>query len=378
MFPIQLHRFLSLLLHSSSPFDASAQNLRCYTRPVASELKKMMKFVLPVLSVLLFATIVSRSTGLGVPPPAVRGFLFIANQVDHSALVVNLDSRRVVGKAGVDINGHEVAVAPDHRFGYVPIYGDSGVGKPGTDGSTIHVVDLRAGRTVKIIDLGKPVRPHCAKFGPDGFLYVSAELANAIYILDPASGKLVGEVGTGAIESHMFVLSPDGHRAYTSNVGAGSVSVLDLEKRSLITVIPVAKRVQRISISPDGRFVFTHDQDAPRIAVIDTATNKLARWIQLPASVYSSAPTPDGRFLIANAPTGKLLVIDLSSDKVTASYPIPEAVGETGLDARGEFAYVSCPQKGTIEILDLPNGRMEAPIALSPGVDGFVWIPGIS
>jgi YVTN family beta-propeller protein len=335
-----------------------------------------MKFLLAVLTGLwFFSAMVSRSTGLGVPEPRARGFLFVANQVDHSALVVNLDSRRVVAKTGVDINGHEVAVAPNHRFGYVPIYGDSGVGKPGTDGSTIQVVDLRAGRTVKIIDLGKPVRPHCAKFGPDGFLYVSAELASALYVLDPASGALLGQVPTGAIESHMFVLSPDGHRAYTSNVGAGSVSVLDLEKRSLITVIPVAKRVQRISISPDGRFVFTHDQETPRIAVIDTATNKLARWIQLPASVYSSAPTPDGRFLIANSPAGKLLVIDLPSDKVTASYPIPEAVGETALDPSGEFAYVSCPQKGTIEILNVRTGKMEAPIELSVGVDGLVWFP---
>ena len=75
----------------------------------------------------------------------------------------------------------------------------------------------------------------------------------------------------------------DGHRAFTSNVSVGSVSVLDLQKRALITVIPIAKKVQRISISPDGRFVFTHDQDAPRIAVIDTATNKLDHWIDLPA-----------------------------------------------------------------------------------------------
>src|SRR4029077_3414049 len=153
--------------------------------------------------------------------------------------------------------------------------------------------------------------PHCAKFGPDGMLYVSAELADAIYVVDAATGKLLGEVPTGAAESHMFVLSPDGHRAYTSNVGPGSVSVLDLQKRSLITVIPIAKKVQRISISTDGRFVFTHDQDAPRIAVIDTVSNKLARWIDLPATVYSSTATSDGKLLLANAPSGKLFVIDL-------------------------------------------------------------------
>src|SRR5260370_6985237 len=93
----------------------------------------------------------------------------------------------------------------------------------------------------------------------------------------------------------MLVLSPDGQRGYTANVSAGSVSVLDLAKRKLITTIPVAKSVQRISISPDGLRVFTHDQNAPRIAVIDTATNKISNWIALPDDPSPSHPTPHDR-----------------------------------------------------------------------------------
>ena len=318
------------------------------------------------------------SSGTAGASSDASGFLFIANQGDHTALVVSVDSRQVVSKTGVDINGHEVAVAPDHHFGYVPVYGNSGVGKPGTDGSTIEVVDLHAGHAVKLIDLQKPVRPHCAKFGPDGLLYVSAELSNALYIVDPHTDKLVGEVPTGATESHMFVLSPDGHRAYTSNVASGSVSVLDLQKRSLVTIIPVAKRVQRISMSTDGRYVFTHDQDSPRIAVIDTASNKLVHWITLPAIVYSSTPTRDGKLLLANAPSGKLFAIDLSSEKVAATYDIPQAIGEIAVDANSQHAFVSCPQKGTIEVLDIRGGKLESPIVLTQGVDGLEWLPAIS
>src|SRR6476659_6530717 len=201
-----------------------------------------MKFSILACAFFLLLAVIPVHHSFSAPaPPSTLGFLFIANQGDHTALLVNLDSKQVVNKTGVDINGHEVAVSADHRYGFVPIYGNSGVGKPGTDGSTVHVVDLRTGRTARLIDLGKPVRPHCAKFGPDGMLYVSAELSNALYIVDPTAGKVVGEVTTGATESHMCVLSPDGHRAYTSNVGEGSVSVLDLQKRSLVTVIAVAK-----------------------------------------------------------------------------------------------------------------------------------------
>src|SRR6185437_14202547 len=160
-------------------------------------------------------------------------------------------------------------------------------------------VDLQNRKLSATIDLGKPLRPHDPHFGRDGLLYVTAELANALDAVDPTTRKVVAEIPTGVEQSHMVVLAPDGHRAYTASVSTGTVSVLDLAKRALVTTIPVAKHVQRISISPDGRQVFTHDQEAPRIAVIDTSRNKVSGWIELSERVYSSEPTPDGRWLVA-------------------------------------------------------------------------------
>ena len=74
----------------------------------------------------------------------------------------------------------------------------------------------------------------------------------------------------------------------------------------------------------------------------------------------------------------QLFVIDLSSEKVIATYPIPEALGEIAIDNSGEHAYISCPQKGTIEVLDIRERKMELPIVLTPGVDGLEWLPAIS
>jgi YVTN family beta-propeller protein len=305
------------------------------------------------------------------------GLLLVANQKDHTLLLIDLASNRTVFTAGVDINGHEVVASPDARFAYVPIYGNSGVGKPGTDGSTIHVVDLQIGRVVSIINMGKPVRPHCAKFGPDGMLYVSSELTNSLDVVDPHSGKIVAQIPTGLPESHMFVITPDGNRAYTSNVGSGTVSVLDLRKRTLLTTIPVSKSVQRISVSPDGRYIYTHDQSQPRIAVIDTSSNQVSGWIDLPSLAYSSAVTSDGRWLIANASSGKIFVVNTATRKVDKSFDIPKAVGEVLISPDNAHAYVSTPQSGTIEILDLLNWKLQDPIHLTQGVDGLAWIPAV-
>jgi YVTN family beta-propeller protein len=305
--------------------------------------------------------------------PGGSGLLVVANQKEHTVLLVDPDERRELAKIVVGVNGHEVMASKDGRFAYVPIYGNSGVGRPGTDGSTIDVIDLQEGKLVATIDLRKPLRPHRAEWGPGGLLYVTAELANAVEVIDPSTRKVVAEIPTGQKESHMLVISPDGRRGYTANVGAGSVSVLDLTKRGLITTIPVAKLVQRISMSPDGRRVFTHDQDAPRIAVIDTSTDKIVDWIALPTSVYASEPTPDGRWLLTLNRTDALYVIDLQSLKLVRTLKISQGASEILIRPGGDVAYISGTGAGKIDVLDLHSWELEKPIELTPGVDGLAW-----
>jgi YVTN family beta-propeller protein len=328
-----------------------------------------------LIASLMFLTLVA--AGGRSPASPAHGVLVVANQREHTALLVDPETHQELAKVTVGVNGHEVAVSPDSRFAYVPIYGNAGVGRPGTDGATIDVIDLHDRKLAATIDLGKPLRPHRAAFGPDGLLYVTAELAKAVDVIDPATRKVIAEIPTGAIESHMLVISPDGSRAYTANVAAGSVSVLDLKQQTLVTVIPVAKIVQRISISSDGKRVFTHDQDTPRIAIIDATTNKVASWISLPATVYSSSPTADGRKLLAASPSGKIFVVDLASAKLEESFDIPPALGELLLAPDGRFAFVSCPQAGTIEVLDIPGHKLLQSIKLSQGVDGLAWASAI-
>jgi YVTN family beta-propeller protein len=308
--------------------------------------------------------------------PSTPGLLTVVNQTEHTVLLVDPDRRRELAKIAVGVNGHEVVVSKDGRFAYVPIYGNSGVGKPGTDGRTIDVIDLQYHKISTTIDLGKGLRPHRAEFGPDGMLYVTAELANVVDVVNPSTQKILAEIPTGAPQSHMLVLSFDGRRAYTSNVGAGSVSVLDLANRSLVTTIPVANTVQRISMSTDGRHIFTHDQDAPRIAVIDTATNKITSWIDLPHPAFASEPTPDGRWLLAlSMAASRLYVVELRSQKVVRSMEVPERPSEILIRPGGDIAYISGTGAGKIAVLDLHSWEMRPPIELTPGVDGLAWVP---
>jgi YVTN family beta-propeller protein len=315
------------------------------------------------------------------PSPAQNsGLLLVVNQAEHSLLIVDPRRKREIGRTVVGVNGHEVTVSADGRLAYVPIYSNVAIGEPGTDGDHIDIVDVQTRKVTGSVNLGKPVRPHRALFGADGLLYVTAELDNAVDVVDPATLKIVGQIPTGQPQTHMLVLSPDGGRAYTANVGAGSVSVLDLKKRKLVTVIQVAKTVQRISISPDGGRVFTQDRDAPRVAVIDTASNKISGWIAMPDLPYASAATPDGRWLLVTAvakDVHRLHVVDLNSLKIARSFDLPEVPLGMLVQPGGDFAYISCIAAGKIAVLNLRSWQMEEPIVLSKGVDGMAWTSAV-
>lgn len=309
--------------------------------------------------------------------PSSKGLLVVANQFEHTALIVDPDARKEIAKVTVGVNGHEVAVSPDGKFAYVPIYGNSGVGKPGTDGRTIDVIDIANRKLAYSIDLGKPLRPHNPEFGPDGNLYVSAELSQSVDVIDPKTRKIISEIPTGQDESHMFIIrpGPDSPTIYTANVHAGNVSVLDIPTRKLVTTIPVSKMVQRISIEPDGLYVFTHDQESPRIVVIDPLSNAVSQSIPMPETVYASEATPDNHWLVCAGMKGHIFVVDLHTRKLAKTFDAPTTLGKVLIRPDGGVAYISFLTAGKIEVLNLKTWKLEPSIDLTPGIDGMDWVP---
>jgi hypothetical protein len=72
-----------------------------------------------------------------------RNLLLVVNQGDQSMSLVDPEAGVQIGKVKTDeVRAHEVVASADGRLAYLPIYGNSGVGKPGTDGRSIEIVDL--------------------------------------------------------------------------------------------------------------------------------------------------------------------------------------------------------------------------------------------
>ncbi len=273
------------------------------------------------------------------------------------------------------ITGHEVIASSDGKLAFVPIYGNSGVGKPGTDGRNITVIDIASHRVVGNIAFDHGIRPHCPMIGPkDGLLYVTTEIDKTITIIDPKTLKIIGAIPTGQPESHMLILSHDGRRAYTANVGPGTVSVIDLKTRKVLKVVPVSANTQRISISPDDKWVFTADQTKPQMAVVDTAAGTVAKWIPMEGIGYGSAPTPDGHWLLVALPDqNKVAVIDLKSMQVARTVAVSAYPQEVLVRPDGKSAYVSCEHANQVAEIDTTNWTVTRTISTGKLTDGLAW-----
>ena len=306
---------------------------------------------------------------------AQSGLLLVAQKGDKSLAIVDPAAGKVLANVPEGgTTGHEVTASPDGRYAYVPIYGNSGVGKPGTDGTHMVVIDLAAHKVVGNVDFGHGVRPHCPIFGPkDGMLYVTTELDKTISIIDPKTLKIVGTIPTGQPESHMLALSHDGKRGYTANVGPGTVSVLDMQAHKTLKVIPISRNTQRISISPDDHWVFTADQTKPQMAVIDTTTNEVKQWVPMAGTGYGSAPTPDGKWLLVALPDkNQVAMIDLGTMKVARNIDVAAYPQEVVVTPDSQTAYVSCMHANKVAAIDLASGATHM-IDTGNETDGLAW-----
>jgi YVTN family beta-propeller protein len=303
-------------------------------------------------------------------------YLLVANQGDRSLSIIDPATAKQIAAVPVGgITGHEVAASPDGRIAFVPIYGNSGVAKPGTDGQSMSVIDLASQKVIGTVDFGHGVRPHCPIYDPvSKLLYVTTEIDKSITIIDPKTLKIVGSIPTGEEYSHMLAISHDGSRGYTANVEPGTVSVLDMKARKTITVIPISPSTQRISISMDDRMAFTADQTKPQLAVIDTKTNTLKTWVPLASPGYGTGATLDGRWLLVTMPrANQVAVVDLTTLQVAKTIDVPSAPQEVLMRPDGRVAYVSCNVKNQIAVIDLSNWTVQTLIDAGKTADGLAW-----
>jgi len=333
----------------------------------------------------LLITIVCLTTNCTAQSVSKTSLLALSKS-DHTLAIVDAVTLKVIARVPVGPDPHEVIASSDGKTAYVSIYGGGSLHE-------INVIDLVAQKPLTNIDTRPLIGPHGLVF-VGGKVWFSAEGAKSVGRYDPATGKLDWSMGTGQDRTHMIYVTSDGKRVYTTNVSAGTVSILvdsllqpATNPMGLVPpgarphmdwvqiVIPVAKGSEGFDVSPDGRELWTAAADDGTISIIDIASGRVTGKID--AKVLGANRlkfTPDGkRVLISSLRTGDLFIYDAGSRLELKRLNTGHGAAGILVDADGSRAFVACTADNYVAIIDLKRLEVIGHIDVGGGPDGLAW-----
>jgi len=256
--------------------------------------------------------------------PALRPRLAIIEKVASQVGFYTHDGHRL-GGVPVGPVPHEMALDPSGRWLYVTDNGILWMTDPGQGGHTISIVDLAQRRKAGTIDLLPYRRPHGIDVDPTtGRLAVTVENPDGLLLVDPQERRVLRFYDTRGSDPHMVRLDREGHWAYVSNTGSGTVAAIHLATGHT-KLLPTGSRPQGAARSPDGRWIYVTNSGEGSITIVDTRLQQVAGQIR----------TGQGPNRIAVAPDGDTLVYSMREGT--------GAVGFASVSARREIGRVSLP-----------------------------------
>ncbi|MCL4218568.1 MAG: YncE family protein, partial [Candidatus Hydrogenedentes bacterium] len=209
----------------------------------------------------------------------------------------------------------------------------------------------------------------------DGVIYVCISRNNSIGIVDIASKAVLEEIPVGIAP---YAIVRQGQSAYVTNWGGrrpqeddmtgptsgsrvvidattgvastGTVSVIDLSARQVVSEIDVDLHPTEMAFSPDGKRLYVANANSDTISVINTLKNKRVDTIStrpMADMPFGSAPnalavSPDGKLLyVANGGNNCIAVINLRKKKVAGLIPTGWYPGSVKLTEDGKLLIVA-------------------------------------
>ena len=196
-----------------------------------------------------------------------------------------------------------VAWAPDGRR----LFASAG----GND--LVRVYEMQAGRLTETGQIALAGRTYPAGLAvtPDGrTLLVVENLANRVQAVDLATGQVEASAQTGPLP-YAVAVAPAGDKAYVSNWGDRTVTVLRVSGLEVLATVTVGLHPEALTVDPVRPRLYVANADDDSVSIVDTASDRVAATVSL--APYPGAP--EGRIpdALAASPDGRETTTSRSS-----------------------------------------------------------------
>lgn len=301
--------------------------------------------------------------GLALNPTGTLAY--VANSGSNSVSVVDTDTWETAATIGVGGGPGRVALDADRGLAYVTNYTSHSVSVIDTTTNTVrNTVDVGINPIGLAVATLAPFAPavYVANRGSDSVTYINTSFA-------PGEVAGVGSISVGR-NPYGVAATRDGANVYVTNLGSGTVSVIDTYTQAVTATIEVGPAPTGIAVNPDGTRVYVSGlavgATGTMLSVIDTATNTVtARFSVDKTTIAASsdvAVNPDGtRIFVTNSKSGQVSVIDAATNTVLTAVDVGS--GQNGIvvnpnvnnDPGGDYVYVTRDgfgKAGTVSVID--------------------------
>ena len=294
------------------------------------------------------------------------GTLLVGNKSEDTLSFIDLATGREPVRVPTGKMPHEIAISPDGRQAAVVAYGER----------AIDIFDIATRQRVRRIDLAPNEGPHGLVWLDDGRLVATTERSQSLTVVDTRRGDTVRGIPTAQQGTHMVAVSPDKSRAYTANIPAGTVTVIDLAAGRKIRDIAVGGRPEGIALSADGRELWVADLEGARVQAYDTRTIERLAEVKTGGVPIRVLASPDGRWIVtSNLGSGSLTIIDPRTRRAVREVPVSgsrEAGQVTILFSEdGRRIYVAETGRNQVAEVDLASGEVLRRLDAGKNGDGL-------
>lgn len=220
---------------------------------------------------------------------------------------------------------------------------------------------------------------HSFKLGGDGgWDYLALDTAghrlfvarqDRIMVVDPESGKLLGEI-PGLVGAHGVAFAYETGHGFATSGRDSSVLMFDLKTLKVLGRTTAAVDADAILYDPATKHVFTFNGDAHSSTVIDAATGQRIGTIDLGSGPEFAVSAGDGKLYVNLEEKGAVAEIDAAALKVTRQWSITPCEGPTGLaiDRAHHLLFSGCHSK-VMAISDAAAGRLVTTVPIGAFVD---------
>ncbi len=144
-------------------------------------------------------------------------------------------------------------------------------------------VDVARQEVAGSLELGKGGMPQDVRLSPDGRLfYVADMVAGGLFEVDGEALRIAGFLPTGK-GTHGLTVSRDSRYLYAANRGEGSVSVVELARRSVVATwrIPGGGSPDMGGLSADGATLWLSGRYNSEVYAFDTSGGRLRARVRV-------------------------------------------------------------------------------------------------